>query len=286
MANYPNPYGGGNQPYGQQPQGQQPYGQPPYGQQPYPQQQPYAQQQQQYGQPYGRPPTLAYASPQEAGMAVARFFNVVYAWMAAGLALTAVVAWFISTRVDLMQRIFQGPVLIVLLLAELALVWVVSASINRISAQTATLLFMLYAALNGLTLSAIFLVYTHAVIASAFLVTAGMFGAMSLYGMFTQRDLSGWGNLLFMGLTGLILASVVSMFVHSSGLSIAINYLGVLIFVGLTAYDTQKLKVYALQTAGAPALAARLAVSGALMLYLDFLNLFLYLVQLLGDRRR
>ena len=258
MAQYPNPYGG-NQPYGQQPQGQQPYGQQPYGQpqygqQPYPHQQPYAQQQQ-YGPPYGGPPAMAYASPQEAGMVVARFFNAVYGWMAAGLALTAVVAWFVAGNEAVMRQVFGDRCSLACSSPNWRLVWVVSASVNRISAGAATALFLLYAGLNGLTLSIILLVYTKAVIGSAFLVTAGMFGAMSLYGMFTKRDLSGLGRLLFMALIGIILASVVSVFFthgENRGLSIAINYLGVLIFVGLTAYDTQKLKVYALQTAGTP----------------------------------
>jgi len=147
-------------------------------------------------------------------------------------------------------------------------------------------LFLVYAALNGVTLSGIVLYYAHAAIASAFVVTAGMFAAMSLYGFVTRRDLTAWGSLLFMGLIGLILASVVSLFWHNTLLQVAINYLGVLIFVGLTAYDTQRLKVIALQTAGAPQLAARLAVSGALSLYLDFLNLFLFVLELMNDRRR
>jgi len=242
-----------------------------------------------YPNPYGGPPPgqpygLNYAAAQE-GAIVGRFFNAVYGWMAAGLALTAVVAWYVSTQPAALQVIFSPGVLIGLFVAELALVFTVSAAVNRLSAGVATALFLLYAALNGLTLSVLLLIYTHATIASAFLVTAGMFGAMSVYGMVTRRDLSGWGSILFMGLIGLILASVVSLFWHNTVLTVLINYVGVLIFVGLTAYDTQRLKMIALQTAGAPEMAARWAINGALSLYLDFLNLFLMLVRILGDRR-
>jgi len=162
----------------------------------------------------------------------------------------------------------------------------IAAAVQRIGPTMATLLFLLYAGINGLLLSAIFLAYAHAVIASAFIITAGMFLAMSLYGFVTRRDLTSMGALLFMALIGLILASVVSMFWHSNALTVVINYVGVLIFVGLTAYDTQRLKALALQTAGNSTMASRMAVSGALALYLDFLNLFLFILSIMGDRRR
>ena len=149
----------------------------------------------------------------------------------------------------------------------------------------ATGLFMLYSALNGLTLSAIFVVYTGASLATTFLVCAGMFAAMSIYGFVTKRDLTTMGSLLFMALIGLLIASVVNIFWANSTLYWIITYAGVLIFVGLTAYDTQNLKMIALQTADNPAMAARLAISGALKLYLDFINLFLFLLRTLGDRR-
>jgi FtsH-binding integral membrane protein len=217
---------------------------------------------------------------------VARFFNSVYAWMAAGLAVTAAVAWWVSTQPEIMARIFHGPVLIILIIAQLGLVWAVAGAINRISATAATVLFMVYSALNGLTLSAILLIYANAVIASAFVITAGTFAAMSLYGFVTRRDLTSMGSLLFMALIGLILASVVNIFIPATWLTMAINYLGVLIFVGLTAYDTQRLKSIALQTQNNPALAARLSISGALKLYLDFLNLFLFILSILGGNRR
>jgi hypothetical protein len=238
-------------------------------------QDPYSQNQSQYG----------YGSQADAG-AVARFFNAVYAWMFAGLALTAVVAWYVSQNTQILEQIGRG--IWVLFIVELVLVGVIGSAINRISASVATILFLLYAAINGVVFSVIFLMYAHSTLASAFAITAGMFGAMSLYGFITRRDLTGIGSMAFMALIGLIIASVVSMFWHNSLLNVAINYVGVLIFVGLTAYQTQALKGVAMQTSGNPNLAARLAISGALTLYLSFLNLFLFILQIMGsgDRRR
>jgi uncharacterized protein len=233
--------------------------------------------------PYGSAPPLGYEARVDAGV-VARFFNVVYAWMAAGLALTAVVAWWVSTRPDIMLMV-RGPGLIILVIAQLALVWTISAAVNKLSAPVATVLFMLYSALNGLTLSIIFLLYTRATLGSTFLVTAGTFGAMSVYGMVTKRDLTRFGSLLFMALIGLVLASLVNIFLRSPAFYWVITYAGVLIFVGLTAYDTQRLKLIAVETADAPEMAARLAINGALALYLDFINLFLLLLRIMGDRR-
>ncbi len=233
----------------------------------------------------GRADELGYES-RVGTSTVARFFNAVFAWMAAGLALTAVVAWWVSTRPDLMQTIFRGPVILLLLIAELALVFTISAAINKIGAGAATALFLLYSALNGLTLSAIFVVYAHATLAGAFIVTAGMFGAMSLWGFITRTDLSRMGSILFMALIGLILASIVNIFFASSALYWIITYAGVAIFCGLTAYDTQRLRMIAVQTQGDPALAARLSVNGALMLYLDFLNLFLFILRIMGGSNR
>lgn len=216
---------------------------------------------------------------------VARFFNAVYAWMSAGLALTALVAWWVASRPDLMAQVFRGPVLIGLFIAQIVLVMTISAATQRVSAGVATMLFLAYSALNGLTLAGLFLIYTGASLSSAFVVTAGTFGAMSLYGMFTRRDLTALGSLLFMALIGLILASVVSLFWRSGMLQTIINYAGVLIFVGLTAYDTQRLKAIAAATANDARAAARLSVNGALTLYLDFLNLFLFLLRIMGGRR-
>jgi uncharacterized protein len=216
---------------------------------------------------------------------VAQFFNAVYAWMAAGLALTAVIAWWVSDQPALMAQIFRGPMLIALIIVELALVFVISAATQKINATAATILFLLYSAINGLTLSVVFLIYTQASLASTFAVTAGTFAATSVYGYVTKRDLSSLGSILFMGLIGLVIASIVNIFWANSTLYWIITYAGVLIFVGLTAYDTQKLKQIAYQTTHNPALAARLSVNGALMLYLDFINLFLFLLRILGSRR-
>ena len=213
-----------------------------------------------------------------------QFFNSVYAWMASGVAMTAVVAWWVSTQPQL-AAIFQGPTRWVLLIVQIGLVIAIAGAVNKISTGVATLLFMLYSALMGLTLSVIFSVYAAPVIATTFGVTAGMFAAISVYGFVTKRDLTRLGSLLFMALIGLVLASIVNIFWANSTLYWIITYAGVLIFVGLTAYDTQKLKAIAIQTADDPALAARLAISGALTLYLDFINLFLFMLRILGDRR-
>lgn len=235
-----------------------------------------------YPQSDPRPIELEYrAEPR----AIASFFNAVYAWMATGLALTAVVAWWVSTQPQLMAQIFRGPVLLVLILAELGLVVAISWGIQKISAPVATGLFLLYSALNGLTLSVIFIVYTQASIASAFMVSAGTFAAFSLLGFFTTIDLSRMGSLLFMALIGLIIASVVNMFFANSTLYWIITYAGVLIFVGLTAYDTQRLKMIAIGTAGEAEMAARMSVYGALVLYLDFINLFLLILRIMGNRK-
>jgi FtsH-binding integral membrane protein len=216
---------------------------------------------------------------------VAQFFNTVYAWMAVGLTLTACVAFWVSTQPQVVAQIFRGPAMLILFLAEIGLVITISAAVRKINATAATVLFLIYSALNGLTLSVVFLLYTRGSLAGTFIVTAGTFAAMSVYGFTTKRDLTSMGSLLFMALIGLILASVVNMFWANSTLYWVITYAGVLIFVGLVAYDTQKLQYIATQTGGEPALAARLAISGALMLYLDFINLFLLLLRILGKRR-
>lgn len=171
-----------------------------------------------------------------------------------------------------------------LLIGELALVWYLSSAIHRLSPQSATLLFLLYAGINGVTMSLIFLLYTTASIASTFLVTAGTFGVMSFYGYMTKTNLSSIGNLCFMALIGLIIASVVNIFLVNDVLTLVISYVGVLVFVGLTAYDTQKIKESALHAQGEDGI-HRHAIMGALSLYLDFINLFLMLLRILGGRR-
>jgi FtsH-binding integral membrane protein len=206
----------------------------------------------------------------------------VYAWMAGGLFITALLAVFTISSPAMLKIIFGNRLVFYgLILGELGLVVAISAAINRLSATAASGLFLLYAALNGVTMSAIFAVYTAESIGSTFVITAATFGAMSIYGTVTKRDLTGMGSFLFMGLVGIIIASVVNIFTKSSAASWIISAMGVIVFTGLTAYDTWKIK--AMAAAGAEG--RKPAILGALTLYLDFINLFLSLLRLLGDRR-
>jgi hypothetical protein len=219
----------------------------------------------------------------------------VYNYMTAGVALTGLVAWFAFSAAVTQtgagleltpfgHTLFGSPLMWVLILAPLGLVMVMSFGINRLSPTTALTLFFVYAGLLGLSLSTIFLVYTGASITRVFFISAATFGAMSLYGYTTQRDLTGFGSFLFMGLIGIVIASLVNIFLHSSGLDWVMSVLGVLIFTGLTAYDTQNIKeMYSPMDDGT--VAGRKAVMGALRLYLDFINLFLMMLRLFGDRR-
>lgn len=216
------------------------------------------------------------------------FIRSVYNWMAIGLALTGVIAYFTAHNEAMRSLIFGNPmVFFALIIAELGLVFYLSARIKNMQASTATALFVLYAALNGVTLSFIFLVYTSTSISSVFFICSATFVACSIYGMTTKRDLTSMGGFLFMGLIGIVIASVVNMFVQSSAMFMLISYVGVLVFVGLTAYDTQKLKQMALtQPADAGASVVRKgAILGALSLYLDFINLFIMLLRIFGERR-
>lgn len=231
-----------------------------------------------------RPRPLSYATADTG--TVATFMNAVYAWMGVGLGVTALVAWVTSQSQAMTGVVFQPITFIVLILAELGLVWYISSAINRLSVGTATGLFVLYSALNGLTLSAIFLCYHLGTVGAAFLITGGTFGITSFIGFVTKKDLTGLGGILLMALIGLILASIVNIFVQSEGLFWLINYAGVLIFVGLTAYDTQKIKQFAYQTQGDALAAGRMSVIGSLILYLDFINLMLFILRILGGKRR
>jgi hypothetical protein len=226
------------------------------------------------------------SSAQAGSPALISFFNAVYGWMAAGLALTAVVAWWVSLHREVVEQVFSVHGMIMLFIAQIALVLVISAAVQRIGATMATVLFLAYSALNGLTLSYIFLVYTLSSVAGAFIASAAMFGAMSLWGMVTKRDLSIMGRVLFMALIGLIVASLLNIFLAHGAYYWIISYAGVVIFAGLTAYDTQRLQQIGYATAGNAAMAARLSIVGALMLYLDFINLFLMLLQIMGNRRQ
>jgi FtsH-binding integral membrane protein len=214
----------------------------------------------------------------------------VYNWMTAGLVLSALVAWFTmnSTAVLGMFINFEtgAPTLLfwAALLAELGMVFGLSAGIRRMAVGTAMGLFIAYAALNGVTLGIILLAYTGSSVVKVFLITAGAFGATSAWAAATKRDLSGWGSFLFMGLIGIVIAMVVNMFLGSSMMDWIISVLGVGLFVGLTAYDTQQLRAMVLEAANETTV-SKMAVIGALKLYLDFVNLFLMLLRLLGDRR-
>ncbi|KKL88211.1 hypothetical protein LCGC14_1926980 [marine sediment metagenome] len=215
------------------------------------------------------------------------FVRSVYNWMAIGLALTGFVAFYVSNNESMMRLIFGNKIIFFgLIIGELALVFTISARVQKIKASTATALFVLYAALNGVTLSVIFLIYTRTSITSTFFICAATFVTCSIYGMTTKRDLTSLGGFMVMGLIGIIIASVVNIFIGSYGLHMIISYIGVIVFVGLTAYDTQKLKTMALsQPAGLDAGVVRKgAILGALSLYLDFINLFLMLLRILGNR--
>ncbi|MFZ5571175.1 MAG: Bax inhibitor-1/YccA family protein [Thermodesulfobacteriota bacterium] len=221
-------------------------------------------------------------------VAVNSFIRSVYNWMAVGLALTGVVAFWVAGSETMLKLIFGNQLVFWgLIIGELALVFSLSARVHRMEASTATGLFLLYSALNGATLAAILLAYTMSSIATTFFICAGTFAACSIYGMTTKRDLTGVGQFMFMGLIGIVIATVVNLFVKSSGMEMIISYLGVFIFVGLTAYDTQKLKEMALsQPAGLDAAVIRKgAILGALSLYLDFINMFLFLLRIFGSSR-
>jgi FtsH-binding integral membrane protein len=223
----------------------------------------------------------------QAQVQINSFIRSVYNWMAVGLALTGFVAYFTANTASMRQLIFGNPIIFYgLIIAELALVFFLSARVQKMQATTATAIFVIYAALNGATLSFIFLVYTQATITSTFFICAATFVACSVYGMTTKRDLTSVGGFMTMGLIGIIIASLVNLFVRSSAMSMIISYIGVLVFIGLTAYDTQKLKTMALtQPAGLDAGVARKgAILGALTLYLDFINLFLMMLRILGNR--
>jgi uncharacterized protein len=215
-----------------------------------------------------------------------RFMVRVYNWMTAGLAITGFMAFYISNSPAMMNIIFGNPIMpIALIIAQIGLVFWLASRVMHMSASKATGVFMLYAGLTGITFSAIFMAYTTASIFSTFLVTAGTFGAMSLYGYTTKKDLTSWGSFLFMGLIGIIIASLVNMFMQSSMMHMVITYAGVLIFVGLTAYDTQKIKEMNILGNEGTEEDTKEAIRGALTLYLDFINLFLMLLRLIGDRR-
>jgi uncharacterized protein len=232
---------------------------------------------------FDQQPAWISASTAETDLRVRSFVRSVYAWMFGGLLLTALAAVWVVSSPAMQQLVFRSPLRWILLIAEFGLVLVLSAALTRLSAAAAASMFLVFSLLNGLTLSVIVFAYTQATIVQAFVSAAAMFGAMSIYGMVTKRDLTSWGSFFFMGLIGLVIASIVNIFLHSSALGFMVSVFGVFIFVGLTAWDTQKLKSYATVTGP---MQENLAIIGALALYLDFINLFLMLLRLFGGGRR
>ncbi len=215
---------------------------------------------------------------------VTAFLRTVYGWMCAGLGITAVVAYSIASTPGVVQALVMNHLLFLgLFVGQIALVFYLSARVDRLAPGAATLLFIAYAALTGVTLSVLVLAYTQTSIATTFVVTAGMFGALALYGSTTSRSLAGAGQFFLMGLIGLILASIVGMFSHSPALQFLISVGGVIVFTGLTAWDAQRLKQMA--AALPEGQVGSYAIVGALSLYLDFINLFLFLLRFMGGRR-
>lgn len=217
---------------------------------------------------------------------LSRLMGRVYGWMGAALLISAISSLLFLSSETALQLVFGNRIgFWVLIIVEFLLVIGISGAINRISAGTATALFILYAVLNGITLSPILLIYTGASVAATFFITAATFGVMSIAGYVTKKDLSTMGSYLMMGLIGVIIASVVNMFLHSETMDYIISYLGVFIFIGLTAYDTQKIKTLGQEAVNNGASMQKIAILGALTLYLDFVNLFLYLLRLFGRRK-
>jgi len=230
----------------------------------------------------------AMPTAQAKSLASTYFLAKVFNWMAIGLGLTGLTAMIVANVAPVQRLIFGNPIVLFgLFFGELGLVFYLSARIQKITAQRATSLFMLYSILNGATLSGILLVYTKTSVAAAFFIAGGMFAAMAVYGTVTKRDLSGMGSFLFMGLIGMIIASVVNMFLGNAMIQWVVSAIGVLVFTGLTAYDVQQLTQMGengIMESGEAAV-RKFAIIGALRLYLDFINLFISLLQLLGDRR-
>lgn len=222
----------------------------------------------------------------ESSLAFPALMRKVYLWMSLALVLTGMTAYGVASSPSMLQLILGNRIVFYgLIIAELALVMIVSGMINRLSITTATLLFALYSVVNGATLSVIFLAYTMESITQVFFITAGTFAGMSAVGYMTKRDLSTVGRILYMSLIGLIIATIVNIFWKNGGFMAILNYLGVLIFVGLTAYDTQKIKNMLMTAEAEDETGQKMALMGALTLYLDFINLFLYLLRIFGKSR-
>jgi FtsH-binding integral membrane protein len=234
--------------------------------------------------PYEMTPDRPYASPLPVEERVTAFLRSVYGWMCGGLAITALTATVIASSPSVVIAIATNKLLFWgLMIAQLGIVFVLSARVQQLAASTAGLLFVAYSALTGVTISFVLLAYTGESVATTFLVAAGMFGAMAAYGTMTRRSLAGFGQFLFMGLIGVVIASIVGIFWHNDGLQFMISFIGVIVFTGLAAYDAQRMKAMALSMPGGQT--TSLAIVGALALYLDFINLFLMLLRFTGSRR-
>jgi uncharacterized protein len=234
----------------------------------------------------GNERTLQMITVEQAEDLQRAFVTKVYSWMMAGLMVTGIVALFTIQVPGLLELVFSNRfVFFGIMLAQLGLVIWLSARVGKMSAATATMVFLGYSALTGLTLSVVFLAYTSASLATTFFVTAGTFGAMSAYGYITKRDLTSMGSFLMMGLIGVVLASVVNIFLNNSTIYWITTYIGILIFVGLTAYDTQKIKEMSGISLQGGDVEQKGAIMGALRLYLDFINLFLMLLRVMGNRK-
>jgi uncharacterized protein len=233
---------------------------------------------------YDMTPEATFSTPYAVEERVTLFLRSVYGWMCGGLGITALVAYAVVQSPALVVTIARNPFYYWgLLIAQLGIVVFLSARVEKIAGGTAAMLFILYSVLTGVTFSFILLAYTGESIATTFLVCAGMFGALAFYGTTTRRSLAGWGQFLFMGLIGVVLASIVGIFWQSDAFQFVLGFIGVIVFTGLTAYDAQRLKQMALATSSGSL--GSYAIVGALALYLDFINLFLMLLRFLGNRR-
>jgi FtsH-binding integral membrane protein len=228
-------------------------------------------------------PDSAFTTPYAADERVTTFLRSVYGWMAVGLSVTAAVAWLVAGSPEVAITIARNRVLLWgLLLAQIGIVVWLSARVQRMASGTASMLFLLYSGLTGLTMSFVLLAFTGESVATTFFVTAGTFGALATYGTVTKRSLAGWGQFLFMGLIGVVIASFVGIFWQNDAFQFVLSFIGVILFTGLTAYDAQRLKAMALAPGGQ---AGAYSIVGALTLYLDFINLFMFLLRFTGNRR-
>lgn len=230
--------------------------------------------------------TLSRERELEMSTAFPVLMRKVYLWMTLALVITGFTAYYVANNETVLGAIYTNQILFWgLIIAELGLVIGLSAAINRLSLSVATLMFVLYSLINGATMSFIFMVYTTSSITNVFLITAGTFAAMAVFGYFTKTDLTSMGKILLMALIGVIIATIVNIFTKSEGLAVILNYVGVLVFVGLTAYDSQKIKQMLLMAPDASESSQKIALLGALSLYLDFINLFIYLLRIFGSKR-